>query len=251
VVASGAGAANGDGVVCYWHRHSHLRDRRIYFSNTKHKQLHDFSGQDASHFRDNRCFDNSDRHLHTTAGALMVCGCCVPTACNCGTGPVRIPESVTVVISLGDFFSVSGFGGSNGTCTHEEAVDFIEGTYVLSTRGINAGFVIYRMTTESGAEISFTWSCSNGGLTFDSVAEVGFQFCDPAATCFARANIAAYLDSSVLLGLCNYEQLNTDDISYEPPNVLFLEQGPISLCSSASTNTGRRYYWSLTATPAW
>lgn len=182
----------------------------------------------------------------------MVCGCCVPTACNCsGAGPVRIPESVTVVITLGDFFSVSGFLGSNGTCTHEEAVDFIEGTYVLSTRGINAGFVVYRMTTESGAEVAFAWSCSDGGLSFDSVATFSFEFCDPAATCFARTNVAAYLNSSVLLGLCNYEQNNTDDINFDPGTRAFLEQGPISFCSSASTNTGRRYYYTLTITPAW
>jgi hypothetical protein len=181
-----------------------------------------------------------------TLGTSVGC-CCPPPSCNCPEGPIEIPSSVTVVFSLGAFIS-SFF---NGACTHDDAVDAIEGTYVLLPTVIGSEFVIYTLTTESGAVVSLKWFCtlSVSGRT----AEFSFAFCDTSKECFARITKPVSIFDDVLLGLCTYPQNNVDTNTFDSdPEFVFLEQGPLIFsCTQAVSQTGRRYYFSLDITAAW
>jgi len=174
--------------------------------------------------------------------------CCQPAGCNCPEGPIEIPTSVTVVFSLGDFIPTA----FDGVCTHDDAVDLIEGTYVLFPTVVDSQFVLYTLTTESGAEVSFKWSCTldiNG-----RTAEFRFSFCDPSAQCFARVfDGTMFFSSSQLSGLCTYPQNNTDTNTFDSNTYfVFLEQGPLLFgCNQTKSLTGRRYYFSLDITAAW
>lgn len=181
-----------------------------------------------------------------TLGTSVGC-CCPPPGCNCPEGPIAIPTSVTVVFSLGDFIS-SFF---NGVCTHDDAVDAIEGTYVLLPTVIDSEFVIYTLTTDSGAEVSLKWNCTldNNGRT----AVFSFAFCDISKECFARITKTASIFDDVLLGLCTYPQNNVDTNTFDSDtDFVFLEQGPLLFsCTQLLSQTGRRYYFSLDITSAW
>jgi hypothetical protein len=151
------------------------------------------------------------------------------------------------VFSLGAF--ISDF--FNGVCTHDDAVDAIEGTYVLLPTVIGSEFVIYTLTTESGAVVSFKWFCtlSDSGRT----AEFSFAFCDISKQCFARITKPVSIFDDVLLGLCTYPQNNVDTNTFDSdPDFVFLEQGPLLFsCTQDVGLTGRRYYFSLDITAAW
>ena len=181
-----------------------------------------------------------------TLGTSVGC-CCAPPGCNCPEGPIEIPSSVTVEFSLGDF--ISQF--FNGVCTHDDAVDAIEGTYVLSPTVIDQEFVLYTLTTGSGAVVSLKWFCTQSvnGRT----AEFSFAFCDSSKQCFARINEPSSIFSDVLLGLCTYPENNVDTNTWDSDaSFVFLEQGPLLFgCDQALALTGRNYYYSLAITAAW
>ena len=179
--------------------------------------------------------------------------CCSSLGCNCDDGPVKVPASVTVVFSLGDFISTA----FNGTCTHDDAVALIEGTYVMPLTAINSTLstATYSMTTESGAEVSFIWACktlTNNQGNYNT-SKFFFTFCDLSATCFARVNLISIILYSDLLPLCEYPQNSTDDNTFvSDPARVFLEQGPLLFsCTQSASLTGRNYYYTLTITAAW
>lgn len=184
--------------------------------------------------------------LGTSAGC-----CCQPPGCNCPLGPIQVPSSVTVVFSLQDFISTA----FNGSCTHEDAVALIEGTYVLPQTAITSREVTYSITTESGATISFIWNCSDfNGLGGDyKTAEFSFLFCDISATCFARVILISDIRSGTLLPLCEYPTNSSDSTTFlSDPARVFLEQGPFLFsCTQSRGLTGRNYYYSLEITAGW
>lgn len=194
-----------------------------------------------------------DGKLITKNGHLATdLGCCCPPPspdCNCPNGPVEFPSSITIVFSLGSFFSVGFF---DGVCTHDDAVNLIVGTYVLSPTVIETDFVIYTLTTENGATITFKWLCTEGVGT---TAEFSYLFCDSSAQCFARVNCFKFISSYELLGLCEYPQNNTDTttLNYDSDTeFVFLEQGPLLFgCNQSFSITGHRYYFSLAITASW
>lgn len=182
------------------------------------------------------------------AGALGTsAGCCCSSGCNCSGGPIEIPSTVTVEYSLGDFVSQA----FNGTCTHDDAVAFIEGTYVLSPSAINSDYVIYALTAESGAVVSLKWFC-NLGIS-GQTATFTFASCDASSQCFARTDQTFFIYSGDLLGLCAYPQNNVDTNTWDSGGAfVFLEQGPLIFgCDQSKGLTGRNYYFSLAITAAW
>lgn len=181
-----------------------------------------------------------------TLGTSVGC-CCPPPECNCSGGPIEIPSSVTIELSLGDFIPTF----FSGVCTHADAVAFIEGTYVLSPTVFNTDFTIYTLTTESGAEISLKWYCTigNSGQT----ADFSVVLCDLSEECFARTRETAFIFSGDLLGLCAYPENNTDTNTFDAGNNnILLEQGPLIIaCNEIGGLTGRLYEYSLDITAAW
>jgi hypothetical protein len=191
-----------------------------------------------------------DGKLLQKSGALgtSVGCCCSPPGCNCPEGPIEIPSSVTIEFSLGDFIPTL----FSGVCTQDDAVAFIEGTYVLSPTVFNIDFIIYTLTTESGAEVSLKWYC-NLGLS-GQTADFSLVLCDLSTECFARTRETAFIFSGDLLGLCTYPENNVDTNTFDPGNnAILLEQGPLIIaCSEAGGLNGRRYSnYILDITAAW
>ena len=183
-------------------------------------------------------------------------GCCCGkkyTACSCSGSPVIAPASMLLEVSLGALLF------SSGTCTHADAVAFIEGTYVIPFWFSDGNASYYRTYLQDGKMVAtFAWYCQSlnysGGI---ANADFGIGYCNSSAACFGgyTMNYAYGPPGSSFWGgtmpaLCNVTSGSTDSYANTFDDQNGFIQGP-QACPASNFTNRRRYTLNVIATPSW